>query len=164
MVLLFAWSNTLVSSHSIRCCCPQACSAMADFSVSPSGGGSVFLYAGLESSLHLPYIHMAATARDLVHNFRLLIQRVLVLDSCQLTSEGGCRSEDCSDVVSSASVPVLHLHSDLLHRERMLLLRLLCWLSCCVGPAVHLYKGLRISVPFQYSSEVVLFNVYSSLG
>ena len=31
----------------------------------PSGGGSVFLYAGLEGCLHLPYIHMAATARDL---------------------------------------------------------------------------------------------------
>ena len=85
-MLLFAWSNTLVSSHSIQCCCPQACSAMADFSVSPSGGGSVFLYVGLESSLHLPYIHMAATARDLVHNFRLLLQRVLVLDFCQLSA------------------------------------------------------------------------------
>ena len=35
VVLFFAWSNTLVSSHSIGCCCPQACSAMADFSVSP---------------------------------------------------------------------------------------------------------------------------------
>ena len=36
VVLFFAWSNTLVSSHS-GCCCPQACSAMpmADFSVSP---------------------------------------------------------------------------------------------------------------------------------
>ena len=34
--LFFAWSNTLVSSHSIGCCCPQACSAMqADFFVSP---------------------------------------------------------------------------------------------------------------------------------
>ena len=27
-------------------------------------------------------------------------------------------------------------------------------------PAGHLYKGLRISVPFQDSSEVVLFNLY----
>ena len=35
VVLFFAWSNTLVSSHSIGCCCPQACSAMADFSVFP---------------------------------------------------------------------------------------------------------------------------------
>ena len=35
VVLFFAWSNTLVSSHSIGCCCPQMCSAMADFSVSP---------------------------------------------------------------------------------------------------------------------------------
>ena len=34
LVLFFAWSNMLVSSHSIGCCCPQACSAMADFSVS----------------------------------------------------------------------------------------------------------------------------------
>ena len=36
VVLFFAWSNMLVSSHSIGCCCPRACSAisMADFSVS----------------------------------------------------------------------------------------------------------------------------------
>ena len=67
--------------------------------LSPSGGSSVFLYAG---SLRLPYIYMATTARDLVHNSRLLLQRVLVLYSCQLSAEGGCRSEDCSDVVSSA--------------------------------------------------------------
>ena len=33
--VFFAWSNRLVSSHSIGYCCPQACSAMADFSVSP---------------------------------------------------------------------------------------------------------------------------------
>ena len=29
-----------------------------------------------------------------------------------------------------------------------------------MGPAGHLYKGLRISVPFQDSSEVVFFNLY----
>ena len=35
VVVFFAWSNMLISSHSIGCCCPQVCSAMADFSVSP---------------------------------------------------------------------------------------------------------------------------------
>ena len=35
VVLFFAWSSTLVLSHSIGWCCPQAYSAMADFSVSP---------------------------------------------------------------------------------------------------------------------------------
>ena len=34
-----------------------------------------------------------------------------------------------------------------------------------MGSASHLHKGLRISVPFQDSSEVVLFNLYVlSLG
>ena len=32
-------------------------------------------------------------------------------------------------------------------------------LSLC-GVSGHLYKGLRISIPFQDSSEVVLFNLY----
>ena len=31
VVLFFAWSNTLVSSHSIGWCCLQVCSAMANF-------------------------------------------------------------------------------------------------------------------------------------
>ena len=35
VVLFFASSSTLVSSHSIGWCCPQACPAMADFSLSP---------------------------------------------------------------------------------------------------------------------------------
>ena len=34
VVLFFAWFNTLVSSHNIWCCCPQACFAMANLSVS----------------------------------------------------------------------------------------------------------------------------------
>ena len=38
----------------------------------------------------------------LVHNSQLLLQRVLVFYSYQLSAEGGCQSEDCSDVVSSA--------------------------------------------------------------
>ena len=100
VVLFFAWSNTLVSSHSIGCCCPQACSAMADFSVSPRLVTALCSF--MRISLRLLYIYMAATARDLVHNSRLLLQRVLVLYSCQLSAEGGFRSEDCSDVVSSA--------------------------------------------------------------
>ena len=37
---------------------------------------------------------------------------------------------------------------------------LLCWLSRCVWLASHLYKGLGVSIPFQASSEVVLFNLY----
>ena len=62
----------------------------------------VLLYAGLEGSLCLSYIYIATTARYLVHNSRLLLQWVLVLDFCQLSTEGGCRLEDCSDVISSA--------------------------------------------------------------
>ena len=72
------------------------------FCFSLSAGSFALLNAGLEGSLRLPYIHMAATARDLVHNSRLLLQSVMVLDSCQLSAEGGCQSDDCSDVVSSA--------------------------------------------------------------
>ena len=40
----------------------------------------VLLYAGLEGSLCLSYIYIATTARYLVHNSRLLLQWVLVLD------------------------------------------------------------------------------------
>ena len=65
----------------------------------------MLLYAGLEGSLRPPYIYMAATARDLVHNSRLLLQWVLVLDSCQLSMEVGCRLKDCSAIVSSAYPP-----------------------------------------------------------
>ena len=73
------------------------------FCFSLSAHSFALLNAGLEGSLRLPYIHMAATARNLVHNSRLLLQSVLVLDSRQLSAEGGChQSEDCSDVVSSA--------------------------------------------------------------
>ena len=45
-------------------------------------------------------LFVSPTARNLVHNSRLL-QRVLVLDSCQLSAEGGCQLEDCSDVSSA---------------------------------------------------------------
>ena len=58
--------------------------------LSPSSGSFVLLYPGLEGSLCLPYIYMAATAMDVVHNYQLLFQQVLVLDSHQLSAEGGC--------------------------------------------------------------------------
>ena len=54
---------------------------------------------------------------------------------------------------------VSHLHLGLLHRDECCCTGLLCWFSRCVGSAGHLHKGLRISVPFQDSSEVVLFDL-----
>ena len=73
----------------------QACSAMADFSVSPR------LVAALCSFMRVSRA-LFVFARYLVHNPRPLLQRVLVLDFCQLSAEGRCRSEYCSDVISSA--------------------------------------------------------------
>ena len=113
----------------------------------------MLLFAGFEGS---PNIYMAATAMNLVHNYRLLFQQVLVLDSHQMSVEGGCRSEDCLDVVSSA-YPFTQACN--VGDERCCS-GLFCWFSRCVGFAGHLYKGLRISVPFQDSSEVVLFSLY----
>ena len=71
------------------------------FCFSLSAHSFALLNAGLEGSLRLPYIYMAATARDLVHNSRLLLHSVMVLDSRQLSAEGECQSEDCSDVSSA---------------------------------------------------------------
>ena len=57
---------------------------------------------------------MAATVRYLVHNSRLL-QWVLVLDSCQLSAEGGCRSGRLFGCCIFC-IPISHLHLNLLHR------------------------------------------------
>ena len=74
-VLFFAQSNMLVSSHSIGCCCPQVCSAMTDFSVSPGLVAALCSLMRVSKVLFvsLIYVYMAATARDLVHNSRLLL-------------------------------------------------------------------------------------------
>ena len=61
-------SNTLVSSHSVGCCCPQACSAMANFSVFPRQVAALCSFMEVSRALFVPYIYMTATARDLVHN------------------------------------------------------------------------------------------------
>ena len=97
VVLFFAWSNTLVSSPmqywvmlspGVLCYSRLLC-------LSPSGGSSVLFYVGLEGSLNSSFRHKR-------QGIWLLLQRVLVRDSFQLSAEGGCQSEDCSDVVSSA--------------------------------------------------------------
>ena len=66
----------------------------------------MLLYVGLEGSLRLPYIYMAATARDLVYDSRLL-QRVLVLDPCQLSAEM-YPEEDYSTVVETLAIDDLN--------------------------------------------------------
>ena len=56
----------------------------------------MILYAGLEGSLRLPNIYNCKGSGTQLPTW------VLVLDSSQLSVEGGCRLEDCLDVVSSA--------------------------------------------------------------
>ena len=92
----------------------------------------MFLYEGLKGSLHLPYIYMATTARNLVHNSQLLLQRVLVLDSRQLSMEDGCQSEDCLNVVSSAYSSHVFARACYIE-DKCCCLGLFCWLSRCVG-------------------------------
>ena len=73
-----------------------------------------------------------------------------------MSVEGGCRSEDCLDVVSSAYP--LHVFTQACNvGDECCCSGLFCWFSHCVGFAGHLYKGLRT---FQDSSEVVLFSLY----
>ena len=92
VVSFFAWSNTSVSSHSSGCCCPQTCFAIAAFSASPHQVAALCSFMRVSRALFVSPIYMTATARDLVHNSRLL-QRILVLDSCQLSVEGGCKTQ-----------------------------------------------------------------------
>ena len=68
---------------------------------SPSDGGPVLLDVGLNGSLCLPYMEPQLqgtwyTTPD------IFFQQVFVLYLHQVSIEGGCRSEDCSDVVSLA--------------------------------------------------------------
>ena len=97
VALLLAWLSTLVSAHSIGWGCDQACSALADFSISPRLVAALcFLMRVSRLSLQLSPLCRTPAARDLVH------QRVFVLYLHQLSADGGCRSEDFLGVVLSA--------------------------------------------------------------
>ena len=57
-------------------------------------------------------------------------------------------------------IPASYPHLGLYIGDERCSTGLLCWLSHCVWSAGHLYKGLRISIPFQDSSDVFLFDLY----
>ena len=61
---LACWSPPTVLGDAV----PRHALLWLTFCFSLSAGSFALLNAGLEGSLRLPYIHMAATASDLVHN------------------------------------------------------------------------------------------------
>ena len=97
---------------------------------------------------------MTVTAKDLVHNSQLLLQWVLVLDSRQLSADADQMLYLLHTHLTSLLRPATYVEDECCCSGH------LCSLSHCMGFAGRLYKGLRIYISFQDSSEVVPFNLY----
>ena len=104
VVVWLARSRIHVSSQRGWWCLDQACSAIADFSVSPLGC-LVLLQMHLQCPLCFPDVLKSTVAGDLVNHSWYFQCRVSVLDPAQFPPESGWSPKASSNTVLSADTP-----------------------------------------------------------